>query len=140
MMAATPKSLNIDRSGVYLAPRAVAPLRRAAARAQLAWFELDLDGVDGKARLLSAFAQELDFPNPFGANWDALADCLQDFSWRRAAGYVINVTHARDCALAAPQEFSQLLEILRLSTMYWRERGRIFLVLLDHQPGDLPLW
>lgn len=136
-MAATPKSLNIESSGVYLAARAMAPLRRAAAQSKLAWFDLDLDGVDGKARLLAVFAQRLHFPDPFGANWDALADCLQDFSWWRAAGYVINVTHARHFALAAPQEFSQLLEILRLSTIYWREHGRIFLVLIDHQPGGL---
>lgn len=38
-------------------------------------------GVFTKEDLLNTLARELHFPNYFGQNWDALADCLRDFDW-----------------------------------------------------------
>ncbi len=139
-MTATPEPLNARNSGVYLAPHSLSALRRAAAGGGLAWFNLDLKGVTGKTRLLAICGRELDFPETFGANWDALADCLQDFSWRRAPGYVINLMHAAGFARAAPQDFSQLLEILDGAAKYWKKQGRTFVVMVDHSPGGLPVF
>jgi RNAse (barnase) inhibitor barstar len=34
-----------------------------------------------KDELLEFLCLELDFPSYFGFNWDALLDCLSDFSW-----------------------------------------------------------
>ena len=34
-----------------------------------------------KEELLNALAHELRFPDYFGHNWDALDECLRDFSW-----------------------------------------------------------
>ncbi len=138
-MTATPSNpLNAKNSGVYLAPQSLSPLRQVAADGGLAWFNLDLKRVTTKARLLAVCGREFDFPETFGANWDALADCLQDFSWWRAPGYVINVMHAADFARAAPQDFTLLLEILDYAAKYWKSKGKAFVVLIDHQPGGLP--
>lgn len=139
-MTATPSNpLNAKNSGVYLAPQSLSPLRQVAADGGLAWFNLDLKRVTTKARLLAVCGREFDFPEAFGANWDALADCLQDFSWWRAPGYVINVTHAADFARAAPQDFTLLLEILDYAAKYWKKRGKVFLVLIDYQPRGFAL-
>lgn len=42
-----------------------------------------------KAALMRAFSDALGFPAWFGANWDALEDCLGDLSWRDAGGQVL---------------------------------------------------
>ncbi|MFN7087169.1 MAG: barstar family protein [Burkholderiales bacterium] len=139
MKADSDKPLNAKDSGIYFTPSSPASLQKKALAAGLAWFDLDLARVDGKKRLLAVCQQEFDFPETFGANWDALADCLQDFSWWQAEGYVINVTHAAHFAQAAPRDFSLLLEILDYAARYWKQKGRIFIVLIDHQPRGMLL-
>jgi len=138
-MTATPFAiLNAGRSGIYLAPQFLSRLQHAASRAGLVWFDLDLMGVTDKAGLLAVCREALGFPETFGSNWDALADCLQDFSWRRAPGYVINLMHAAGFARAAPQDFSLLLEILEAAANYWKKQGSTFVALVDHPSGELP--
>ncbi|MBX9811008.1 MAG: barstar family protein [Burkholderiales bacterium] len=138
MTATPPKPLNARCSGVYRTPSSLFPLRQTATEAGLAWSNIDLKRVTNKTQLLAVCEREFDFPETFGANWDALADCLQDFSWRRAPGFVINVMHAADFAQAAPEDFSLLLEILDYAARYWKKKGRVFIVLVDDPSGDLP--
>jgi RNAse (barnase) inhibitor barstar len=38
-------------------------------------------GMRTKEALLGMLAQRLHFPDYFGANWDALWDCIRDLSW-----------------------------------------------------------
>ena len=38
-------------------------------------------GVSNVDQLMDAIADALDFPAYFGANWNALSDCLTDFNW-----------------------------------------------------------
>lgn len=125
-------------SGVYLAPPDLPALQRAADAAGLAWFSVDLARVADKKSLLAACRRELGFPQTFGGNWDALADCLQDFSWRDAPGYVISLEQAAVMAQTAPREFQLLLEILTDAATYWEKRGGIFIALVDYQSGELP--
>ncbi len=125
-------------SGVYLAPPDPAALQQAAQVAGMAWFNVDLTRVADKKSLLAACRVELGFPQTFGGNWDALADCLQDFSWRAAPGYVINLGQSAAWARAAPQDFQLLLEILSGAASYWRKRGVVFMALVDYQTGGLP--
>ncbi len=37
--------------------------------------------IDSKSDLLEQLKTKLNFPDYFGYNWDALNDCLADFSW-----------------------------------------------------------
>lgn len=38
-------------------------------------------GINGKSRLLQVLHKQLKLPDYFGANWDALDECLRDWSW-----------------------------------------------------------
>lgn len=38
-------------------------------------------GITSKDELLSELAKQLHFPDYFGANWDALWECIRDLSW-----------------------------------------------------------
>jgi RNAse (barnase) inhibitor barstar len=121
-----------ERSGVYLMPADTATLRRAATGEKLAWMELDAAGVRDKESLLEACAFSFDFPDSFGSNWDALSDCLRDFSWRPASGCVILWHGGATLAEAAPDDFATALEIFRDAATYWKGHARVFVVLLDH--------
>jgi RNAse (barnase) inhibitor barstar len=125
-----------ERSGVYAMPADAAALKRAATEQNLAWMELDTSGARDKESLLEACAFSLDFPDSFGSNWDALSDCLRDFSWRPGRGYVIVWHGGATLAAAALDDFATALEVFRDAANYWKERGRIFIVLLDRPvPG-----
>lgn len=38
-------------------------------------------GIATRDQLFDVLSQQLSFPSYFGRNWDALSDCLRDFSW-----------------------------------------------------------
>lgn len=65
-----------------------------------------------KSALLTEFRSRLDFPEYFGNNWDALADCLADLAWLPGFMYVLVVEGAQD--LLADESSDQLNVFLRL--------------------------
>jgi hypothetical protein len=128
-------ALTSAHSGVFVSPRNIAALREAVARAHCDWTEIDLGAVADKRSLLGAFAAALAFPLTFGGNWDALADCLQDLSWRAAGGVVLHLRGAGAYARTAPRDWATCLEILAGSATYWKSRGRPFVALIDGVAG-----
>src|SRR3546814_19315064 len=50
---------------------------------------IDLAGCRDKDDVLDRFAAALPFPDWFGRNWDALADCLGALSWWPAGGSLL---------------------------------------------------
>ena len=135
-MNARSTKLGAQRSGVYRAPRGVVTLTKQAHAAGLAWFDLKLARVNGKEQFLAVCAKKLKFPEGFGGNWDALADCLRDFEWCNADGYVLHAQNAGRFAKAAPDDYAIALEILKLAADYWKEKRVAFIVLVD---GDADL-
>ena len=110
------------RSGVYRVPRADEAL--AAARgARLDAARVDLAGAADKEALLARLAEALAFPEWFGANWDALEDCMTDLSWRAGAGHLLLVE--RPGELPA-DDLGVLIDILQSAADHWAGRGRPF--------------
>lgn len=132
-------TLSADRSGVYHAPDELPLLRARAARAGALWLEVDAATVDGKPGLMSALERGLALPATFGANWDALADSLQDLSWRPASGYVLHLKNAQGLRAALGPDWVRLLDVLRTTAEYWAQRHKLFLVVVDGAEG-LPSW
>ncbi len=86
--------------------------------------------LTGKAALLKTFAEAFAFPDWFGHNWDALADCLTDLSWHEGAVALL-IDDAAVPETAAPDDWGVLLAILADAAHYWRTEGRPFAVFLQ---------
>lgn len=136
--------LSNGAGGVYRLSGTVRASRLAALaqRQRLKLFTVDLSGSPSKRGAMSALSRDLDFPDYFGNNWDALADCLNDFGWAPAQGYLLRLSGAHALARSAPRDFAMLLEILQEAAQRWGEQGVPFYVLLDDAEsagGGLPV-
>ncbi|ELP62892.1 barstar family protein [Streptomyces turgidiscabies] len=111
-------------AGVLSWPAAL-PAQRALDGARTAGWEavdLDLTGVSDKTGLMTACATAMRFPDRFGANWDALADCLGDLEWWPASrGRLLLVRNWQEYAAARPEEWNTLQEIFADAAASWRE-------------------
>lgn len=96
----------------------------------LYFYFADCHGVTGKEALLQTLARDLHLPEHFGANWDALADCLMDMDKVRTDGLVILLNGLDDFARQEPEEYAILSAILTDATVYWAEEPASFYVLL----------
>lgn len=69
--------------------------------------------------LFGEFARTLDFPDYFGHNWDALEECLADFEWLPAKGYILLITDAHAVLPDDEDEYETLLEVLSDAGEAW---------------------
>lgn len=65
------------------------------------------------------YMKEGDFPDYFGRNWDALLDCLSDFSW--ANQYRILIIHNDLPLIDHEKDLRIYLEILKTAVDTWNE-------------------
>jgi len=56
--------------------------------------QLDGNRMRTERQLFAEMAVVLNFPSYFGHNWNALDECLQDFAWLPAAGYILLISNA----------------------------------------------
>jgi len=124
------KMKDASRAGVYRAT--VDPVVLEVAReAELDVIAVSFTGVRDKESLMKTLAAALRFPDWFGANWDALEDCLSDLSWRDAPGWVLVL---RDFGALPRDDLGVLVEVLRSAAQFWAGRGRpFFAVFIDPQ-------
>jgi hypothetical protein len=114
-------------AGVYHLPHSgQATLERAASELGFACFRISLDESGDINAILATLGHALDFPDWYGANLDALNDCLTDFSWREAPGYVITLSGA-DALHADATSFTALNEVFASAVAHW-------------QTQNVPLW
>lgn len=112
-------------------------LADAAARLEFAFARIDLSGCRDKDAALRRIAQALEFPEWFGGNWDALADCLGDLSWWPAPGYAFVLDHTHDWKDADPVGFDVLLEVGNDVAATWAEHGVPFWLLIPVPSGQI---
>lgn len=123
------------RSGVYRAMRPDEVLE-AARGTRLDLMRVDLAGAADKAALLARLAEALAFPEWFGANWDALEDCLADLSWRAGAGHVLLVERPGELPM---DDLGVLIDILQSAADHWAGRGQPFFAVFVDADGVLAL-
>lgn len=126
-------------SGVYQAPANVLALRRAAAAAGLIWLDMPLAAVNNKQQFLALCKLQMKLPPHFGENWDALADCLRDFEWLKAKGYVLHLSDGARFAKASAGDYQTALAVLGEAAEFWKSKKTPFVVLVEGA-GDLPLF
>ena len=113
-----------DRAGVFSLPaHDIGTLVEVATAGKFAVFRVGLGGCTESSEVLARLAEQLQFPAWFGQNWDALADCLTDFSWREAAGYVLVLEQLGDFRAAGDDDFDTLIEILSDASASWGVMG-----------------
>jgi RNAse (barnase) inhibitor barstar len=118
-------------SGVYAAPPLVGPLRAAAKRAGIGWYDFDLKGVVERQGLLRRFSEVFALPAHFGNNWDALHECLREPADSGVPGAIVHWRRGPELARRAPEVLATALEILQDAARYWRSTGRTFIVAMD---------
>jgi hypothetical protein len=131
----TQRLSDATRSGVYRVLRAD-EVRDAVRGTRLDLARVDLAGAADKEALLQRVAQALGFPDWFGANWDALEDCLADLSWRGGTGRVILLE--RQGELPA-DDLGVLIEVLAAAAAHWAGRSCPFFAVFIDPDGVLAL-
>jgi len=122
------------RSGVYRVARPDEVLdATGAGRPRLS--RISLAGATDKKELLARLARELQFPAWYGANWDALEDCLTDLSWFEADGHVLLF---EDVSGLPVDDFGVFTDVLSASAEYWAGRGKPFFAGFVNGPASLP--
>lgn len=124
-MSGTIDFADIRQNGAYLVGASDLDTLDAAAHAEGHLVRrISLAGCKGKDDLLRRIAATLAFPKIFGANWDALADCLGDLEWLpETGGYAWVFDHAGDLRDASEQDFDSLCDILDDACKRWQEHG-----------------
>ncbi|MDX2003640.1 MAG: barstar family protein [Meiothermus sp.] len=90
---------------------------------------VDRAPVFNQETLMHALYQSCRFPAYFGFNWDAVADCLTDFSWAEGKGYFLVFNDWPLLQSEAPDEARTLLEIAADAGRVWAEEGKVLRVL-----------
>jgi len=121
----------------YLPPNARGLLKAAAQRAGFACFDFSFRACRGLDKALGDLAHHLDFPAWFGHNLDALKDCLTDFSWCEAAGYVLIIADAEALQAGDPEGFDALNEVFAAAIAEWRSQDFPMWVLYDFRTDGL---
>ena len=120
-----------EKAGIYHMPFAAdLALEEAAENLDYPLHRVNLAQVTDKEAFLEAVGKALNFPDWYGHNWDALADCLTDLSWMAADGYVIILEHSDGFAEAAPTDFAMALSVFQDAADTWREEGTPFWTLV----------
>ena len=126
------------KAGVYHMPQIdPAPLFRAAEGCGFAVYRIDLSQAQDKAGMLDAIGKAMDFPDWFGHNFDALADCLNDFGWRPADGYFVLLDHCDGIHGRAESDFVTTLQVFEQAADEWRDQGIPFWCFVEMQADGI---
>ena len=83
---------------------------------------LEEKDLKNKKTLLRALAKNFNFPDYFGQNWDALADCLHDFNWYRR--YNIVLIHRDSIKNLNDKNQQTYLDILIGAANFWKKNKK----------------
>ncbi len=108
-------------------------LSKAAEQHGIAFFLVDGRKINNKEQFLRSAAQEMNFPDYFGANWDAFEDCLTDMSWHESNGFMILYDNFDGFAQDSPDGFKTMLGILHDTVDFWRSQKKPFFVVMRGQ-------
>jgi len=85
-------------------------------------------GIQDKTALFADYLKAGRFPAYFGNNWDALSDCLRDFSWIDQRRIVI--VHSDLPLSSNEKELQTYLDILDTAVKLWKQQEQHKLVII----------
>jgi len=128
------------RAGVFHLSGDARELARAAAAAGLMVIYIDIGHAHDKADFLADASRAMRFPDWFGGNWDAFADCLKDLSWLQAKGWVVILEKSKHFCGGHGHEFKEAMDIMAEAAAYWRGEGKPFWTLIAGPDGWKSGW
>ena len=121
-----------DQSGVYYLPASRHDaLEIAAIKAHLRPAPVKIPRGRHSGALLKQLGEALNFPDWYGANFDALHDCLTDPDIVPGTGLVLFLTRTASLHKSDPKGFATLIEVFQAVAGELGQRGTPFWVLLD---------
>lgn len=137
-----------DLGGVYALPfSGRGEVERASAADSHRLLVADCEDSEDVGIVLALLGRDLQLPDYYGANYDALADCLCDDAWAASAGgdvpgQVLVIGGSAALKNADPEGFDTLCAVFAAAADYWREAGVPFWVFFDLPAdglADLPI-
>lgn len=130
-----------ETSGVYFLP----PTRRAATESaaekeRLCLLKADISPDANKDTALAELGRDLEFPIWYGANFDALFDCLTDTDWQPAKGHVLMIKGIAELRSKDPDDFTTLIEVFKAAAETRKDAGSPFWILLDTPARGIPVF
>lgn len=123
---------NGELAGVYyLPPPHRTVFETAAQKHHFPILTADLSGHQKIEATLRKIGTALHFPLWFGANFDALFDCLVDPDWYPAKGHVVIFNGIDSLRSADPDDFTTLIEVLQAASESRSAAGTPLWILLD---------
>ena len=106
------------QAGLYYLPdSARSDLEQEAAKAQRAFFSVRLENCKDTQEALIEFGKACHFPIWYGANFDALNDCLSDPDWPNGKGVILKISGLETLRSGDVEAFSTLIDVLRSATI-----------------------
>lgn len=124
---------HIDKAGLYYLPSGQREaIEKMASTLHFQTLLVDMVQYRTIAQVLQHLGSALHFPVWYGANLDALYDCLTDSDWQLASkGHVLLINGLDKLRLAEPENFATLIEVFQAAAEARREAGAPLWVLLD---------
>jgi RNAse (barnase) inhibitor barstar len=118
--------------GIYLlkSQALVAKLSSLSAIYKFRFFYINGEEIQNKETFLKKAGEVLGFPDYYGRNWDAFEECIRDFRWCPAEGYLVLYDKFEVFAVYAPREFKVAITIFGSAIKYWEETNKIPFYLL----------
>ncbi|MGL5633043.1 MAG: barstar family protein [Azovibrio sp.] len=125
---------NLERAGPYRLPASLKPDLLATAQ-DLGWTSATVypGGCGNAEQWLAELGKTLKFPEYFGANLDALYDCLVDTQVLNSKGLLLILGNLDSLG----EDVDPLIAVLQAASDEWREQGRSLWALLDAPGLDL---
>ena len=133
------------QAGVYHLTADPREFAAEAAAAGLAVYRVDIGHAHGKKDFLDLVAKAMQFPDWFGGNWDAFADCLKDLSWTESAdlrvkGWVVILEKSKHYCAGHRHDFEEAIGALADAAEFWRGEGRPLWTLIGGPDGWKSGW
>lgn len=130
---------NAETSGVYyLQPSRQPGIKTAAEKERLCLLAAEITPHANKDKALAQIGTALNFPIWYGANFDALFDCLTDTDWQPGKGHVILLKGVAELRATDPDDFATLIEVLQAAADTRRESASPFWILIDTPARGVP--
>lgn len=128
-----------SESGVFhLAAAQQSTIEAAAHQADFCVLKADIAWPASTQDVLHQLGSALDFPSWYGANFDALYDCLTDPDWHPAKGHVLFINGITRLRAPHPVDFATLIEVLQAAAEDRRKTHVPFWILIDAPARGIP--